>query len=298
MKRIHVLMTALRLLSILLIPMLLLTGCSRKDAAAPTKPVRVSATKAFEEHFGPAPTTDKGSCYAFVIFFPSAKDPAKAVPFPFFTFDQASLKKVAVQRLMGGMADLKSYQGELLQPFPPGTRLLSVEEGSGVVTVNFSPEVLRAKEDDAADRALVNAVVLTFTQFEGVKTVRIQVEGKDSRLSQLVKRVDQRAVLPLPPPRLLSVTAMKEKGDRYVGEVNAFFDRPVDIKLLQMTAADGSVFHGDIYHSVFDMAAVLKPKDPSLFKAGMPVRVRWQVVDKKGRASEGSSDLLLEVKEH
>lgn len=46
------------------------------------------------------------------------------------------------------------------------------------------------------------------------------------------------------------------------------------------------------------MAAVLKPKDPSIFKAGMPVKVRWQVVDKKGRAADGDNELMLEVKEH
>jgi len=288
----------MRPLYIILIAVLLLAACSRKEEPAPSKPVRVSATKAFEEYFGPAPTTDKGTCYAFVIYFQSAKEPAKAVPFPFFTFDEASLKKVAVQRLIGGMSDLKSYQGEILQPFPPGSRLLSVEQRSGAVTVNFSREVLGAKPDDAAEGALVNAVMLTLTQFPDVKTVRFQVEGQDSRLSQFVKPAEQRRVLPLTPPRLLSVTAMKDKGDKYVGEVNAFFDRPVDIKLLQMTAADGTVFQGDIYHSVFDMAAVLKPKDPSLFKSGMPVRVRWQVVDKKGRASDGNSEFRLEIKEH
>ena len=43
---------------------------------------------------------------------------------------------------------------------------------------------------------------------------------------------------------------------------------------------------------------VLKPKDPSLFTAGMPVKVRWKVVDKKGRGSDGETELPLAIKEH
>lgn len=46
------------------------------------------------------------------------------------------------------------------------------------------------------------------------------------------------------------------------------------------------------------MAAVLKPKDPSAFKAGMPVKARWKVTDKLGRTANGDEELALEVKEH
>jgi len=276
----------------------LMVACTRNEEPSPSKPVRVSATKAFEEYFGPAPTTDKGSCYAFVIYFPSGKELGKTVPFPFFSFDQTSLKRVAVQRLVGGMADIKSYQGEILQPFPQGAHLLDLTDKDGVVTANFSSEIVRPKPDEVSEHALANALVLTLRQFNDVKAVRIQVDGKESRLDRLVQSPEEHAVLQPSAPRLLSVTAMRDKGAKNVEEVSAFFDRPVDIKVLQMTGADGKPFEGDIYQSVFDMAAVLKPKDPSLFKAGMPVKVRWKVVDKKGRAADGDSELMLEVKEH
>ena len=67
---------------------------------------------------------------------------------------------------------------------------------------------------------------------------------------------------------------------------------------LQLLSKDGQQFAGELYHSVFDMAAVLKPKDPSQFKERMPIKVRWKVADKLGRQAEGDSVWLLEVKQH
>lgn len=255
------------------------------------KPGKVTATAAYEKYFGAAPSVDKGTAYAFVIYFPSSKTPGKVVPFPFFTFDEGSIKKVAVDRLLGGM-ETGSYQGEFI-PFPGGTRLLAITDDKETLTANFSKEL-----DTSAEAGLTHALVLTLRQFKEVRNVRIQVEGKESRLNSLAKNSDDTAVEPQSPPRLLSVTAMRDKGARDVEEVNAFFDRPVDVKELKLLSKDGQQFDGDLYHSVFDMAAVLKPKDPSLFKERMPIKVRWKVVDKLGRPAEGDSVWLLEVKEH
>ncbi|MBC7961536.1 MAG: GerMN domain-containing protein [Steroidobacteraceae bacterium] len=259
----------------------------RKKEIPVEKPGKVSATGAFEKHFGPAPSVDKGTAYAFVIYFPSRKEPGKVVPFPFFTFDEGSLKKVAIERLLVGM-DSGSYQGEFI-PFPGGIRLLAINDDQGTITANFSRE---------PDGSAVPALALTLRQFKGVKGVRIQVEGKESPLSALLKTVDDSAVQQPSPPRLLSVTAMRDKGARNVEDVNAFFDRPVEVKELKLLSRDGQPFAGELYHSVFDMAAVLKPKDPSQFKERMPIKVRWKVVDKLGRQAEGENVWLLEVKEH
>jgi hypothetical protein len=46
------------------------------------------------------------------------------------------------------------------------------------------------------------------------------------------------------------------------------------------------------------MAAVLKPKDPSLLTAGMKVRVRWKAVDKMGRTAQGEQEEPLIIKQH
>lgn len=255
------------------------------------KPGMVTSTAAYEKYFGVAPSVDKGIAYAFVIFFPSKKEPGKVVPFPFFTFDEGSIKKVAVERLLGSM-DTGSYQGEFI-PFPVGTRLITINDDKGTVTVNFS------KEFDMSDEAAFrHALALTLRQFKGVKDIKLQVEGKDSRLNDLAKISDDSAVQQPALPRLLNVTAMRDKGAKDIEEVNAFFDRPVEVKELKLLSREGQPFAGDLYHSVFDMAAVLKPKDPAQFKEHMPIKVRWKVVDKLGRQAEGDSVWLLEVKQH
>jgi hypothetical protein len=255
------------------------------------KPGKVVATTDYEKYFGAAPTVDKGLAYAFVIYFPSRKSPGKIVPFPFFTFDEGSLKKVAVERLLGGM-DTGSYRGEFIA-FPSGSRLIAINDDQGTVTVNLSKE-----PESSAEAATAHAFTLTLHQFKGVKDIRILVEGKESRLSTLAKSVDDSAVQQPSPPRLLSVTAMRDKGARNIEDVNAFFDRPVEVKELKLLSKDGQPFAGDLYHSVFDMTAVLKPKDPAQFKERMPIKVRWKVVDKLGRQAEGNTDMLLEIKEH
>jgi hypothetical protein len=255
------------------------------------KPGKVVATAAYEKYFGAAPSVDKGVAYAFVIYFPSRKTPGKVVPFPFFTFDEGSLKKVAIERLLGGM-DTGSYKGEFI-PFPSGSRLIAINDNQGTITVNLNKEL-----NASAEAATAHSFALTLRQFKGVKDIRIQVEGKESPLSTLIKDADDRVVQNPSPPRLLSVTAMRDKGAKYIEDVNAFFDRPVEVKELKLRTEDGQPFAGDLYHSVFGMAAVLKPKDPSQFKERMPITVHWKVVDKLGRQAEGENVWLLEVKEH
>lgn len=279
------------IVAIALVALLIYTITYHKKVIPVEEPGKVSATGAYEKYFGTAPTVDKGTAYAFVIYFPSAKESSKVVPFPFFTFDEGSIKKVAIERLLGGM-DAGSYSGEFIS-LPTGTRLLAIDHDQGTVTVNFSQELAKSAEAGAA-----RAITLTLRQFKDVKAVRLQVEGKETPLSVIAKNADDTTVQQPSPPRLLSVSAMREKGATEIEELNAFFDRPVEVKELKLLSTDGQELAGDLYHSVFDMAGVLKPKDPSIFKERMPIKVRWKVVDKLGRQAEGDSVWLLEIKEH
>jgi germination protein M len=268
-----------------------LAGCDKNEPSeSSSKPGQVIVTPAYQRYFGAAPSVDKGTAYAFVIYFPSSKDPGKIVPFPFFTFDQQSMQKVAIERLLSGM-DVGSYRGEFIS-VPAGSRLIAITDDKGTVTANFS------KELESAAAPVATAVALTLRQFTGAKAVRLQVEGKETALTTVAKNAADTAVQQPSPPRLLSVTAMRDKGASDVDDVNAFFDRPVDVKELTLLSVDGKTLQGEIYHSVFDMAAVLKPKDPSQFKVGLPIKVRWKVVDKLGRPAEGDSVWPLEIKEH
>lgn len=283
------------ILSLLAIVILVvLPACTKKQESSSAKPTRVSATKAYDKYFGPAPTTDKGTCYAFVIFFPSAKQTGKVVPFPFFTFDQSSMKKVAVERLISGM-EMPAYKDKFLQPFAPGTHLMKLAEHEGIVTVDLNKDFLRGSN---SKEGMLNSLVMTLTQFGGVKGIRLLSEGKEIDFAKGTLMPVASTVLEPSPPRILSVTAVKEKGKKNLEEVNVYFDRPVDIKELTLSDRSGKPFAGDLYQSVFDMAAVLKPKNSAEFKAGMPVKVHWKMVDKLARTAEGEGEFRLEVKEH
>lgn len=268
------------------------TGCNRKETTPPAQPARVSATHLYEKYFGAAPTAAKGSCFAFVILFPSAKEPGKVVPFPFFSFDEGSLPKLAVERLLGGM-EIGSYQGAFLNPFPTGTHVVSIDKTNGTVTLTLSKEFGKAAAGSV--EAATQAIALTLRQFQGVSGISILVEGNSTPLPSTA---DESAIIPPGPPRLLSVVAARDKKSGAVEEVNAFFDRPVNVKELRMSLQDGRALAGDTYLSVFDMAAVLKPRDASLFKAGLPIRVRWDVTDKLGRQAAGDTVWPLEIRDH
>jgi germination protein M len=274
-------------------------ACSRDKETVPAaaKPARISATKAFETYFGPAPTTEKGTCYGFVIYFPSAANPQKVAPFPFFSFDEASLKRIALERLIGGM-DEKSYAGEFLQVFPKGSRLLSLAESGGVISADFSGEIKTVAASKTSGPGLFNAVTLTLMQFNGVKGVRILSGGSEVYSTGKEPAPGQSAVLQPSAPRLLNVVAMKETAASPVGEVDALFDRPVNIGEFTFSFPDGTRIAGDIFHSMFDMAAVLKPKEASRLTPGMQMKVHWKVTDKVGREGAGDQVFPLEVKIH
>lgn len=286
---------AFLLIAVLALPAF--AGCRRSEPPPAAKPARVSATGAFERAFGPAPTSDKGTCFAFVIYFPSAKDPGKLTPFPFFSFDEASLKKVALERMIGGI-DEASYRGEFVHLFPPGSRLLSLSEERGVVTLDYSKEVAPLALDPERSKLLKSSVGLTLAQFRGVNGVRITSEGKELFPEFALKEQSPAAVAEPAEPRLLGVIAMKETAADAVKEVDALFDRPVDIKEFQFHTDSGTLVAGDVFHSMFDMAAVLKPKDPAQLKNLTSLRVRYRVVDKLGRAAAGDTSVALQVRLH
>lgn len=270
-------------------------GCNKKESQqsqqTSVQPGKVVTTAAYEKYFGGPPFVDKGTAYAFVIYFPSARSPGKVVPFPFFTFEEGSLKKVAVERLLSGM-ETGSYHDEFL-PVPNGTRLLAITDGGNTITANFSKELAAA-----SDPSILQAITSTLGQFKGVTDLRIQIEGKEYALTAKANAANDSVVQQPSAPRLLSLTAMRDKGATNIEDVNAFFDRPVEVKELKLLSKDEQQFAGELYHSVFDMAAVLKPKDTSQFKERMPIKVRWKVVDKLGRPAEGENVWFLEVKEH
>jgi germination protein M len=262
----------------------------RKKEIPVEKPGKVTATHAYEEAFGPAPGVPKGDAFAFVLYFPLVEPRGKLLPLPFFTFDRQTMRKVALERLLSGNS-VGPYKGRFELPIP-GLRLLSLEENGGTVTATFSKELPAAGEKTPGAGFAV-AAAMTLHQFEGAQ--KVVIKSEDGRA--YTPGNDVRSVIDLPPPQLLNVVAMKEKGEKDVHEVDVFFDRPVNFQSINIGDENG-LFKGEVYESAFDMAAVLKPKDPSLFQQGKRVTVNWKVIDKKGRISEGTQELEIEVKEH
>ena len=190
-------MKAAQFLVIFSLFLAVIPGCKNNQASSPvSQPAKVTTTAAYEKAFGPVPTVDKGTACAFVIYFPSEKEPSKIIPVPFFTFDEASLKKVATEQLLNGM-DTGSYKGELLT-LPTGIRIVSLNDEKGVVTLTLNKEFSNKQKNDN----FANAITATLMQFKGVSTVRILVDGNSQPLKV---SVDKDTILEPGPPRLLSV---------------------------------------------------------------------------------------------
>lgn len=255
-------------------------------------PGKVTVTAAFAELYGQPPQPDKGDAYAFLVYFPSSQEPGKVVGLPFFSFDRQSLKKVALQKLATGL-DLRALTDVAASPFPSATRVIEASEAGGTLTVTMSAEAA------ASDEKSLVALEATAAQFPEVRKIVVKAGDKQIMEKTLTASAYKDKVIDPGQPRILSVTAMKDKGEKEVHEVDVFFDRPVSVTHLSLADKAGASLEGDIYHSVFDMAAVLKPaKKSAAFTAGLPVVVTWDVVDKKGRKSAGTKEFALEIKEH
>ena len=87
--------------------------------------------------------------------------------------------------------DIGSYRGEFLT-MPTGTRIVSLNEELGTVTLTLSKEFSRDGKDKIAER-FTTAIVTSLRQFKGVSSVRILVEGNDLALGLLRKNPKLRA---------------------------------------------------------------------------------------------------------
>gem|GEM_PF-607900 len=113
-------------------------------------------------------------------------DVAKTVML-YFPGDATSLI-VPVTRMVYGKADINTAVMELakgpssISPLdgvlPTGTGLLGVENDGGKVTVNFTKEFINLAENTDGGRQALRALVLTCSQFDGVKSVAVNVEGE------------------------------------------------------------------------------------------------------------------------
>ncbi len=67
----------------------------------------------------------------------------------------------------------------LSQPLPGDVGLIDVKISGGTATVNFTKEFMRIAEQSDGGQQALRALMLTCTQYPGVKSVKIQVDGKE-----------------------------------------------------------------------------------------------------------------------
>lgn len=99
------------------------------------------------------------------------------VPITRTVFSDEDIDTAVLELLKGPRED-----SGLAACIPKGVGLISVKQSDGVVTINMSKEFQKVMEQADGGAAAVKALVLTCSQFEGVKEVKLQVEGKDFEL--------------------------------------------------------------------------------------------------------------------
>jgi germination protein M len=288
-------------LTVFLILMLLgiVAGCQRQSETK-KEPVpvasNVEATPAYRSFFGEPPTVAEGSCYALVGYYPLAAMPGKISPFPLFMFDREDQLEVVTEQLLR-WGEGWDMGGAAINPFPPGTELLSLTRSGDLVRVELSEPALTGS--NPASQNLILAVLgHTLAQFEGVDPVQVVAGG--TLLPLQADRgfyPDPEAVVPPGEPRALTVAGVWEDAAAHPEEVSVFFDRPVRVEEVRVSV-DGRRLEGDYFTSVFDMAVVIRPKEPVLLMVGLPVTVAWRVADRLGRKGEGGKTFPLARVEH
>lgn len=109
---------------------------------------------------------------AVQLYFPCASN-AVIVPVTRHVFGNADMQ-TAVLELAKGPA----VAGTLEPALPSGCGIISAEITDGVAKIDFTNEFIRLAENSDGGRMALKALVLTCTQFEGVKSVQLFVEGE------------------------------------------------------------------------------------------------------------------------
>lgn len=101
--------------------------------------------------------------------------------------DESSRLMVPVTRMVYGESDVNTAVVELAKGardeqlsnvLPEGCGIIGVTVNDGIATINFTQEFIDIAEQSDGGRAALKALVLTCTQFKGIKGVEIQVEGE------------------------------------------------------------------------------------------------------------------------
>ncbi len=275
----------------------ILAACQREETAQPARQGRITATDAYQTHFGKAPTPLEGTCFAMVGYLPKENNPSKVVPLPLFLFKEQDRMRLLIERLITVDEGASARIG-VTNPFPPGASLTSLKQEGNLVRIELA-DPGNLPSDEVQWQAILNSLGHSLLQFPGVGKILVTVGGAPLHgQPQEGFSPDLNAVSSPGKPTIIGVVGSWEKAGHGPEEVSVFFDRPIAIEEIRLTGPDGNDIEGEYFQSIFDMAVVVHPKFPAAISEGMLIRVAWKAKDHKGRSGQGEQGFHLARLDH
>lgn len=276
------------LAGILLVFMLLLTGC-QKETAEEFVPGKVEATQAYLDQFGAPPQGKAGRAYARVGYLPSRDNPPRLVAKPVFVFSRQDELQKILEKLTSGDLIFAS-DPSVYNPFPRELSLtLEPISGRTLLIRLATTEEWRKGLEIAA-----SALAETALQFDEIEKVKISLNGSSlPGMPEEGYSHNRSLIEELGPPTLILMLAAWEGSEKQPKELLIEFDRPIKARDFELYRENGEKVEGDYYISIFKMAVVVHPGQPELFKEGTILKAQWSVVDELGRAGSGVTTMPL-----
>lgn len=274
--------------------MLFTLGCQQEEIQQESSGI-VEATQAYEKSFGLPPQGKAGRAYAAVGYLPVKDKPDTFGPLPIFLFAEESQQEKVLSKLVSG--DLVTSQNWIYyNPFPNDLEVTFNSKENGSLTID-----LLTKEDWESNdlHAGAIAIIETSLQFNDVQSVKVLLNGVAvPGTSESGFQMNRDLIIEVPPPTLILMAGAWEKGEETPEEILVEFDRPVKVEEFKLYHIDGTEVQGEYYKSMFQMAVVIHPKSPNLFRESTSLRAEWSVVDELGRANSGIDTMQLIRYEH
>ena len=255
----------------------------------------VEADQAYLDNFGPPPAVETGRALARVGYLPLRSDPSRVSALPFFLYDEKNQLRQIIGRLNGKDLILPP-DSPLYQPALDGVSIGVGGESAAVVTLTVTTERVLPREEQTALFAMLTETAM---QFPELSAVRILLNGKPAAgmPPEGFRHVPGR-IVPVQPPTVLLIGGMWEPGAAYSTELSVSFDRPVKVRHFALFKVNGEKVAGEYFTSAFDMAVVVHPEHPRAYPEGTLLRAEWEIIDAKGRANHGVTELPLQRFEH
>jgi len=268
--------------------LLLIAAACQREEPVPV-PGYVEANPAYLGAFGSPPAVERGTAYARVAYLPSREDPVKVGAVPLFIFDAADQLSKILRQLVGNNLVLPSAS-PLYDPFPAGSsvRIISHVDRSLVLGLELGGSV------SLEPNPMLLSLAETALQFNAVDEVIIMIAGESHGP---FTHAPQRLVVPAPPD-VVMVAAVLDEGARTPEEIVVNFDRPVKVNSFRFSLPDGSNVAGEYFTSVFQMAIVVHPENPTIYREGLDLVIDWQVTDYLGRVGAGHLATKLQYLVH